>query len=520
MRILTAIVLLTACAAAAETPIKGLRLEGDANAGGNVISNYGGGTLVAVSNAPSLNAILTYGPDGIVWQQNSNLTITVTNTPFSQILGDPMDNTKLAAQLLARSNEAASASAAAAVAQAAAVAASNEAAYASASAAAAMAAAVVASNVSASTWRNPQWFEVDWLIVPTNAADHTAVATNLDTVVSRQTYNAIKQDRQAVISRVHGITSLGFVSLTQEVATVNSNGYVSHVSDGVAIIVISNGVFAKTNSLMMVSSGLMQDVIVGADTGTVRKACVDVADAGASGTTLVFDTATYTNLTFVRNTNLWLTPAPVALSIGASTNALTTPPSAWLGHTLLTTKHVLAATHAHAGVGSTLFWVSTNNSVTSAVVAASATIAGDITLLRLDRDVYLDPMKLLDYDDADAFPTRFDDFPLAVGCVHPDWRIQLMAGGESSLSSIYGTIIPPTFSSWTSRFHHLPDSGDSGCPVILSTGTELVVLWAMHWFGGSGPFVHLQASAVEAQISAWGDTNQVSYVNLGSYRRW
>lgn len=105
MRIVSAIILLAACVAGADTPISGLKLQSDMNAGGFVITNYGGGTIIAVSNPPAYNVILTYTPTGIVWQAPTNLLLTVTNADFADLLGDPMSNTALAAQFIARSNE-------------------------------------------------------------------------------------------------------------------------------------------------------------------------------------------------------------------------------------------------------------------------------------------------------------------------------------------------------------------------------------------------------------------------------
>lgn len=371
-------------------------------------------------------------------------------------------------------------------------------------------------NITPGAWRNSNWFDLAWAVNPTNTADSSTFRTNLDQVIQRQGFNNVRHDRVAQISEQHSFFDLAFSVSPTNRAVINQSGYLTHLADGVVTASVTAASFGRTNALMLLTEGLAVDRYWSGTTGSLRAASIAAVDGSVTGATMeIFSTYATNTMTFVRNTNLWLRPAPECLAAWNSRS------EHLYGGVLITPRHAIAAWHFSPQVGDTMAWVSSNNVVTQAVVLAISNPAADISIVRLDRAVNGIPLAKFISDPEGVLPTGIREIPLALGEVHGGaHRMQLVIGGSAGWNERgywgIGWWKAPERPSWRDLFYHYPISGDSSQPVLLTTGRDLVLLFCL-FYPSSGPNVHAYLPEILAGIAAWGDTNQVEYLSTSTY---
>lgn len=372
------------------------------------------------------------------------------------------------------------------------------------------------SAVSSATWRNSNWFQIAWTESPTNAADSIGYATNLDQIIERQGYNSTKYDRIAQVSEQHDWFDLIFAVAPTNLATVSSNGYLTHLADGVVTAVVSAATFARTNALALRTIGSVITRYWGGVDGTLRKAGYDAVSANVTGAVMdIWTTYEPAATNYARNTNLWLKPAPACLA--AAVNG-----AANMGGILITPKHAVVAAHYTPSAGSVMAWVSTGNVAFVRTVSASKGVVSDIALVQLNEAVPDDIPRAKFIQDYEAYlPTGIYKVPLACGDVHGTPRMQLVSGATADWNNTgafgIGWWLVDDHPAWRDLFYHYPVSGDSGQPIFITTGTDLIPLFTMHT-PCRGPCLHTYLPQIQAAIAAWGDTNTVEYLDVGSYQ--
>lgn len=374
------------------------------------------------------------------------------------------------------------------------------------------------SGVAAGTWRNPQWFSLDWSENPTNAPDFISYRTNLDQTIERQAFNNVKHDRVAQITEQHSFFELAFAVSPTNLASVSSNGYLTHLVDGVVTVSVSAASFGLTNMLALRTAGATAERYLTGAAGSLRAASIAAVDAAVTGATMqIFSSYDPDTANFVRSTNLWLRPAPECLAAWNSRSVTRG------GGVLITPRHAVTAIHAsfRPQPGDTVSWVTASNSVFSAIVVAEKNIAADIALIRLDRELTgVRRAKFIAAPNA-FMPTGISEIPLACGEIHGSGqKMQLVIGGSRSWGERGWTGIgwrkSPERPDWRGLFYHYPAIGDSSQPVMLTTGNDLVILFCLY-YPTQGPDLHAYLSEIQAGIAAWGDTNLIEYLDTQSY---
>ncbi len=376
------------------------------------------------------------------------------------------------------------------------------------------------SVVSPGTWRNPEWFNLVWALSPTSCPDSTTYRTNLDQVLERQGFNNVRYDRVAQISDQHSFFDLDFTVEPAERASVSSNGYLTHLADGVVTAAVTAATFGRTNVLVMRTEGMAIDRYWDGAEGSLRAAIISnvAAGVGTTGATMRTFSAYNTNGTaFTRSTNLWIRPAPECV---AAWNSRAQP--YYGGGVLITPRHAITAAHAsfRPQVGDTVKWVDSTNGVWTAVVDAEVLVAADIAMIRLDTEIPVPVAKVL-ANPAAALPTGIREIPLACGEVHfGAHEFQLVVGGSEGWNERGYTGISwwkaAERIAWRALFRHYPVSGDSSQPVLFSTGMDFVLLFCLY-YPTSGPSVHSYLEEIQAAIAAWGDPETLSYLDVTPY---
>jgi hypothetical protein len=368
----------------------------------------------------------------------------------------------------------------------------------------------------AGSWRNPDWFNVSWVDAPSNAPDTTTYRTNLDQLVARVGFNNVKHHRIAQITEQHTFSALSFAVWPTNLASVTASGYLTHLADGAVTAAVTTADFGRTNLLTLRTEGYVVDRYWGGIPGSLRAAVISNVAVSVTGATMqVFSTWNVPSNTFVRSTNLWLQPAPACAAAWSSRGGL-------IGAVLVTPRHAIAANHGgyRPVVGDTLKFVDATNGVWSAVVAAEKNVATDILMVKLDADIPVPPAKFL-ASPQEALPLGINELPLACGEVHGGYpEMQLVVGKSETWSAgAYATLAwwkaaeQPV---WRDLFRHYPVPGDSSQPVIFSTGSDIVLLFAL-WFPTAGPNLHSFKTEIQAGITGWGDTNTLSFVDVSNY---
>lgn len=377
-----------------------------------------------------------------------------------------------------------------------------------------------ASPPTASSWRNPEWFNLVWASAPTSCPDSTVYRTNLDQVIERQGFNNVKYDRVAQISDQHEFFELDFSVEPAERAVVSSNGYLTHLADGVVTAAVTATSFGRTNVLVMRTEGMAIDRYWDGAEASLRAAIISnvTAGVGTTGATMrTFSTYETNGTAFVRSTNLWIRPAPECV---AAWNSRVQP---WHGGgVLITPRHAITAGHAsfRPQVGDTVKWVDATNGIWTATVDAEVRVAADIAMIRLDTEIPVPVAKLIAAPEA-TLPTGIREIPLACGEVHfGGHEFQLVVGGSEGWNERGYTGISwwkaAEKPAWRALFRHYPVSGDSSQPVLFSTGTDFVLLFCLY-YPTSGPSVHSYTEEIQAAIAAWGDPDTLSFLDVTPY---
>ena len=268
---------------------------------------------------------------------------------------------------------------------------------------------------------------------------------------------------------------------------------------------------------LTVSGSTVIDVIEGGVDGSARKALTDILDSALSGADPVTQQAVYTSqdhagATYVRNSSFFLSSHVQALTCASPWNSSGGNKKAG---TAITERHAVLNSHYRFGVGTTLRFVTSDNSVIERTVVQARGIFTDVT--SPDTDVW---MVLLDSDlPASITPCKL--FP-------SDYELYLPAG--SYATSYAATSIPlialdqeekgivvDVFNNYTTSSGKLraswmtptePDriafnepivGGDSSNPVFAAIGSEL---WLMSsfWWPNFGPFYGGLVSELNAMI--------------------
>lgn len=213
---------------------------------------------------------------------------------------------------------------------------------------------------------------------------------------SQQLNSTVRRDVQLIVTPVDaGSTdSLAFRSRNTAIAVVDSNGYVTRVSDGlVTIDVRANLYITKQVSVVVVQTGgntaLVPVSYVSGSLGLHLNNQIDGLIAGkvpSPTTQNIFVSEDHTNAVYVRNTSCIAN----LTGITALSNWNSDEANRKAG-TLVSPRHIVFANHFAMGNGTTLRFVDASNNVTTRTITAQQAVSGitsgDICVGLLDSDV-------------------------------------------------------------------------------------------------------------------------------------
>lgn len=255
-------------------------------------------------------------------------------------------------------------------------------------------------------------------------------------------------------------------------------------------------------------------------TGSLRAHLVAQTDTRAAGFAAIAQRALLFSdwnpgVSYARNADCWvsgvdMTPVAVWNSESAAYG------HSWRGQTLVSPRHYIGAAHWAVAVGTTLHFVTSDNTLVTRTITARQIIAGtDIIVGVLDSDVpgTIAFARVLPDAWAAKLPTlSLFEYP----CVSVDQGRQVWMRELNGL----GTNVTCQRPEIASRLSYYKDavSGDSGSPCFLVVNNAMVLLCT--WYGGgggSGPFVTHHRAAINAAMAALGGGYQLTDVVLSGF---
>lgn len=321
-------------------------------------------------------------------------------------------------------------------------------------------------------------------------------------------------------------TPVTWESSDTDVATVDADGYVSHVSNGDATITATAGGLMKSLPLTFSSAtGATSDALTSYVTGSLAAnitAAVDSRIDGKSPSSAlrVFTTQDHAGGVYLRNSACWaadldLTPISPWNSVGANTRA----------GTLVSPRHVIFAAHYPAIAGMTIRFVQADNTIVTRTVTAVLTHPSyvpyfpDIQVGVLSSDVPegITFARVLPADWAEHLPLL--NLVRSLPCLCLDQEEKALVTDLSNLGNS-ANFVAPSQLNFAQRlaFYESKVGGDSGNPAFLIVNDELVLLTVWTYGGaGSGTFVTPQIAAINAMMTALGGGYQLTEADLSGF---
>jgi hypothetical protein len=257
-----------------------------------------------------------------------------------------------------------------------------------------------------------------------------------------------------------------------------------------------------------------------------------------------FSTANWTTTNFIPNPGFWFSFAPqltatvVAMGSVGSNNMV-----GQIGGSAITPRHVLNCAHAPYGINTFLIFVDDNGSNVGRTVIGSIGVPNsDINVVLLDSDLpsTVHPFALLPPAWTNSFSNLAGNLPIVIGQPLPLGSPGIQLVGYNQAQQVFPKLGTNFSYGETAEFWAVPDaswlgadwdytvySGDSGHPVMLLMGTNLVLF--SHWYGiGSGDTavgdIYAQFEPAIQSAMHWLSTNynvgsdyQISTVDLSAF---
>lgn len=328
-----------------------------------------------------------------------------------------------------------------------------------------------------------------------------------DMVVTRHTTATVDRTGRVVVVGIAEAPTLE--SLTPAIATVNADGFVTRVSDGLARIRVTLGNFqgevlvncrrvAPTTS--DVFSAWAEDSL-----GESLAAAIDTRLEGESAATAlpIFTTQNHGAQTYVRNTACWAADLAAKLTCCSPWNSRGGTTRAG---TAITAQHILNAAHYELALGDTVRFVTAGNAVVDRTITGKARHPSyqpyypDLTVYTLNEALpeTITPCKVLPANWGDYLIRVLEGRPPAL-CL--DQEEKALVADVFSLSGNYASFSTPT-DAQRLAFYENKIAGDSGNPAFFIIDGELALLTVWTYGGaGSGTFITPQISAINAMIA-------------------
>jgi hypothetical protein len=353
---------------------------------------------------------------------------------------------------------------------------------------------------------------------------------------SQTTVNDVRFDNYttATVDNEHQLTAtpitqdmfsqgLTYESLDPSIATVNSAGRVTRVTDGTARFLATARkdrfyIRRRIDAAVSRTVGTTTQQFNSYVSGSLARYASDAVDTRLSGKTKpIFSTQDHASATYVRSATCWaadlnLTCISPWNSGGVNTRA----------GTLVSPRHIAFAEHYQIGAGATIRFIAADNTVVTRTVTATQSLSGgtgyqtDITVGVLDSDVpgTIGFARVLAANWATYLPSLSST--LRVPCLALDQEEKALVTELYGLAS-FAFFASPSDATRLSFYESLI-SGDSGNPVFLIDDQGLILLSTWTFGGaGSGPDYSDWLSGLNSILTSLGGGYQLTTATFSGF---
>jgi hypothetical protein len=327
-------------------------------------------------------------------------------------------------------------------------------------------------------------------------------------------------------------------SLDENVATVSSSGFVTHVAPGYVDITLTiAGQTTQTALTMAVGGGTTQTTVTSYVSGSLAQHIIDGVDTRLSGKSAatalrIFTSQDHTNQVYVRNPNVWcadlVAPVLTCLSPWNSTGANT------MAGTLISPRHIIFAAHYQIATGATVRFVKADGTVVNKVMTAKLTHPNytpyypDITIGVLDSDVPsgISFARILPANIAPKLPS----FGMVIGnqwCNLPSLTLDqeekalvtnYYADQIQFVGQLASRFTNPVLGTLRAPFFENKIVGDSGNPALLIINDTPVIVCVWTSGGaGSGTAIANHKTAINTMMTTLGGGYQLTEIDLSGF---
>ena len=317
---------------------------------------------------------------------------------------------------------------------------------------------------------------------------------------------------------------LRFESLTPSVATVDSNGIVTRVSDGTARILVRTSHRNRTIEVPVARAGggSYQEFTSYAE-GSLARHCTDAVDARIAGKTpsiakpVYGDGTNYNSIIFYRNGSCWARNLDLTC-VSPWTSAAN---AGWTAN-LISPRHVLMTRHWYVPPGREIRFIGSDNTqyartVDDVIGLPQAGYQYDFVVGLLNADLPSDIKfaKVLPANIDSYFPSVSYNNPIP--CLGFDNQDNALVTELISLGAQFVSCRKPTDATRLGFYEDLI-SGDSSNPLFMIINDEpiLTTLWT---FGGAGTGarIHGLISDINSLMTTLGGGYQLTTVDLSGF---
>ena len=357
--------------------------------------------------------------------------------------------------------------------------------------------------------------------------------TDKDAVINRTTGATLYRDQQMQLSYI-GAPGVPVVwsSSDEAVATVDSDGFVTHRTTGSTTITATVGAQSLQKVLILtVSTPLIAEGLVDYVAGSFAKSASDAVDDLLEGKSVVtalklFTTQDHVTPAYVRNGDFWGASLGNALCAIIPWNTSGGPTRAGVA---ISDLHIIFAAHYQIGVGATVRFVLADNTVISRTLVSRKThplytgsstgFAHDLTVGLLDSSLPAEvvPVKILPADYQDYLPGLSAQRSIPALCL--DQEEKGLVSDLISLST-WASFSYPHRVNWEKRneFFETKIGGDSGNPAFLIVNGELVLLTVWTFGGaGHGTPINKEAAAIQTMMNQLGGNRTLVRADLSGF---
>jgi hypothetical protein len=313
-------------------------------------------------------------------------------------------------------------------------------------------------------------------------------------------------------------------SSNTSVATISSNGYVSHVSDGDSNITASIGGKTLSKNLTFSVINAVNTIFSDYASSSLAKSIINTIDSRISGkdpsiSKNIFLLQDHANGIYTRNTQCWA--HGLDLTCFSPWNSLDGPRRAG---TLISPRHIICAQHYPLTVGTSIRFIRLDNTVVTKTITAIGNISNtDIQIALLDSDVGvgISFAQILPQNWYNYLPYYKDlssvnyEFGLPSLCLDQEEKALILDIYKILSKDLIISYVKP-FKSANSEFYEEIIVGDSGSPAFLIINGILVLMSC--WYNvSSSSFIPYYKSQINSLMSQLGGNYQLTEIDLSSF---